>query len=171
MWRKNLLFSSVRFSLLRSLTDAFTSGIRTTAQFNCKIFYPGYPNADKPTHWSSDQLDNYGVDESNLNFYADGCAIDLSEDGNSYTVKSAANEAALVNLKITRSAPGFKVGKDGTSYFGTDPAQPWGSMWHVFWPWCKSEGTITTKDGPIDFKGRALFIHALQGMKPHHAGM
>ena len=26
-----------------------------------------------------------------------------------------------------------------------------------------------TKDGPIDFKGKALFIHALQGMKPHHA--
>ncbi len=26
-----------------------------------------------------------------------------------------------------------------------------------------------TKDGPIDFKGKALFIMALQGMKPHHA--
>jgi len=26
-----------------------------------------------------------------------------------------------------------------------------------------------TKDGPIDFKGKAMFVHALQGMKPHHA--
>jgi len=26
-----------------------------------------------------------------------------------------------------------------------------------------------TKDGPIDFKGQALFIHANQAMKPHHA--
>jgi hypothetical protein len=26
-----------------------------------------------------------------------------------------------------------------------------------------------TKDGPIDFKGKALFIMALQGIKPHHA--
>lgn len=26
-----------------------------------------------------------------------------------------------------------------------------------------------TKDGPVDFKGKAMFIHSLQGMKPHHA--
>lgn len=25
-----------------------------------------------------------------------------------------------------------------------------------------------TKNGPIDFKGKAFFSHALQGMKPHH---
>lgn len=26
-----------------------------------------------------------------------------------------------------------------------------------------------TKEGPVDFKGKAMFVHALQGMKPHHA--
>jgi len=73
------------------------------------------------------------------------------------------DEAAIVNLTVTRQAPGFKVGKDGTTTFGTDPAAPWGSMRHVFWPRNTVEGTIVTKDGPIDFKGKGLFIHALQG--------
>jgi len=42
-------------------------------------------------------------------------------------------------------------------------------MRHAFWPRNTCEGTIVTKDGPVDFKGKALFVHALQGMKPHHA--
>ena len=43
-------------------------------------------------------------------------------------------------------------------------------MRHAFWPRCQVQGSIITKTGEIDFKGRGLFIHALQGMKPHHAG-
>lgn len=143
-------------------------GLRTTCQFNTKIFYP---NGAKPNLWSSDALSNYGFDDKQLCFYADGCAVDLSEDGTSYTIKSATNEASIVHLKVTRKTPGFQAGKDGKSYFGTDPKNPWGSMRHAFWPRCEVEGSIITKDGEVDFKGRAMFIHALQGMKPHHAGM
>lgn len=73
-------------------------------------------------------------------------------------------------MNITRTAPGFHVGKDGKSYFGTDPENPWGSMRHGFWPRCKVEGSIITKNGEVDFTGRGFFVHALQGMKPHHAG-
>lgn len=79
------------------------------------------------------------------------------------------NEASIVNITVTRTAPGFQVGENGTTTYGTDPAAPWGSIRHVFWPRNAVEGTIVTKDGPIDFKGKGLFIHALQGMKPHHA--
>jgi hypothetical protein len=79
------------------------------------------------------------------------------------------DERAIVNLKVTREVPGFQVGTTGNTYYGTDIKEPWGSMRHAFWPRCAGEGTITTKDGPIDFKGRALYIMALQGMKPHHA--
>ena len=121
--------------------------------------------------WSSDTLSGHGFADDQLSFFADDCSMDLSEDGTYYTIKSATNEASIVNLKVTRKAPGFQVGKNGTSYFGTDPENPWGSMRHVFWPRCDAEGIIITKDGSVDFKGRALFIHALQGMKPHHAGM
>ena len=143
------------------------SGIHTTCQWNTKIFYP---DGKTPNLFSSDALDNYDFDPEKLSFYADGCAITLSEDGTSYTIKSATNEASIVNLTVTRTAPGFHVGKDGKSYFGTDPQHPWGSMRHGFWPRCHAEGSIITKAGSIDFKGRGFFSHALQGMKPHHAG-
>jgi len=79
------------------------------------------------------------------------------------------DERATVNLKVTKKAPGFVAGKDGKTLYGTDLSNPWGSMRHAFWPRCESEGTIVTPDGPVDFKGKALFIMALQGMKPHHA--
>lgn len=153
---------------VESLTQtSIDSGIRTTCQFNTKIFYPG---GKTPSLWSSDALDNYGFDDQKLSFYADGCAITLSESGDSYTVKSATNEASIVNLTITQAAPGFHVGKDGKSYFGTDPNHPWGSMRHGFWPRCNVEGSIVTKAEDVNFKGRGFFSHALQGMKPHHAG-
>ena len=143
-------------------------GLRTTCHFNTKIFYP---DSKKPNLWSSDTLSNYGFDDEQVCFYADGCALDLSEDGMSYTIKSATNEASIVNLKVARKTPGFQAGKDGKSYFGTDLDNPWGSMRHAFWPRCDVQGSIITKDGEVDFNGRAMFVHALQGMKPHHAGM
>lgn len=43
-------------------------------------------------------------------------------------------------------------------------------MRHGFWPRCQAEGSIITKAGEVNFKGRAFLSHALQGMKPHHAG-
>jgi hypothetical protein len=97
--------------------------------------------------------------------------LTLNEDGNSYSIKSAVNENSIVNLTVTRVTPGFLVGKDGKSYFGTDPENPWGSMRHAFWPRCKVEGSIISEEKEYDFKGRGMFVHALQAMKPHHAGM
>jgi hypothetical protein len=151
---------------LISGADCETRGIRTTCQFNSKIFYL---DGSKPFLWSSTPLKNHEFSEDKNSFYATDCAVELSEDGASYTIKSVNDERAIVNLKVTRTAPGFHAGKTGNSFFGTDPAHPWGSMRHEFWPRCVSEGTIATKDGAVDFKGKAMFIHALQGMKPHHA--
>ena len=129
-----------------------------------------YPDRRTPPLWSSDALNQAEFDSEKLSFHADGCAIILNEIGDSYTVKSVVNEESIVNLAITRTAPGFHVGKDGNSYFGTDPMQPWGSVRHSFWPRCHVQGSIITKTGEIDFKGRGFFVLALQGMKPHHAG-
>jgi Svf1-like N-terminal lipocalin domain len=142
-------------------------GIRTTCQFNIKIF-----NHSGPFNhlWCSDPLTNYGFDEGQYCFYADNLAVELNDAGTSFTIKAAVNENSIVNITLTRAAPGFQVGKDGTSYFGTDPSHPWGSMRHAFWPRCDVEGSIVTKEKKYDMRGRALFIHALQGMKPHHAG-
>ena len=142
------------------------AGIRVTAQFNSKIFSP---DASQPHLWCSTPLSNHDFSEDKNSFYADDCAVEMSEDGNSYTIKSMNDERSIVNLKITKTAPGFQAGTSGKTLFGTDLNNPWGSMRHAFWPRCVAEGTITTKDGPMDFKGRAMYVYALQGMKPHHA--
>ncbi|MCJ1369020.1 putative cell survival pathways protein [Loxospora ochrophaea] len=142
------------------------AGILTTCHFNTKIFYPDHQT---PTLWSSDSLDNYSFDEPHLSFHATNCSVTLSEDATFYTIKSATNQSSIVNVTITRTAPGFQVGRNGKSFYGTDPDHPWGSMRHTFWPRCTAQGSILTKAGEVDFKGRAFFQHALQGMKPHHA--
>ncbi|KAF1846710.1 oxidative stress survival, Svf1-like protein [Cucurbitaria berberidis CBS 394.84] len=142
------------------------AGLRVTVQFSCKLFYP---NNEKPALWATDPLSNYGFDEEQHSFYADGISLELSEDGNAYTIKAAVNDNSLINVKFTRTAPGFQGGKDGTTNYGTDPKAPWGAMHHHFWPRCSLEGSIITKEGEIDVKGRGMLSHALQGMKPHHA--
>ncbi|KAI0186205.1 survival factor 1 [Xylaria flabelliformis] len=142
------------------------AGIRTTVQFNSKIFYT---DKSKPHLWCSTPLTDYDFSDDKTSFYAKDCAVELSEDGQSYAIKSMNDERSIVNLKVTRTAPGFVAGKDGKTLYGTDLSNPWGSMRHAFWPRCEAEGSIVTPDGPIDFKGKALFVMALQGMKPHHA--
>ncbi|KAF2083621.1 oxidative stress survival, Svf1-like protein [Saccharata proteae CBS 121410] len=142
------------------------AGLRTTCQFNTKIHYQ---DGKTPNLWSSDPLENTHFDDKKYNFYAKNCSLELSEDGNSYTIKSSTNKKSVVDLKFTKAAPGFVAGKNGSSYFGTDPAKPWGSMRHAFWPRCKVQGSILTQGGEVDFTGRGMFVHALQGMKPHHA--
>ncbi|KAK2766943.1 putative cell survival pathways protein [Arachnomyces sp. PD_36] len=143
------------------------NGIATTCTFNSKIFSKDPETT--PHMWCSDTLTNHVFDEDMLSFGADNVAVTMNEDGASYSIKSAVNEDSLVNLTFKRTAPGFVVGKDGSTKFGTDHENPWGSMHHKFWPRCEVEGTITTKEKQYDFKGRGLYIHALQGMKPHHA--
>ncbi|KNB07459.1 survival factor 1 [Fusarium oxysporum f. sp. lycopersici 4287] len=118
------IFGDNGYIALAQLIYSNVAGIRTTCQFNAKVFSS---DPSKPHLWASTPLNNH----------------DFNED------------------KTT--------GTTGTTLYGTDLENPWGSMRHAFWPRCVSEGTITTKDGPMDFKGKAFFAYALQGMKPHHA--
>ncbi|KAJ5370856.1 Survival factor 1 [Penicillium cataractarum] len=142
------------------------AGIHTTAHFNTKIFNL---KGDKPHVWHTDALSNCMFDEQMHSFGADNLTLTLNEEGDAYHIKSTVNADSIVDIKFTRKAPGFVAGKDGTSYFGTDPKNPWGSMYHGFWPRCAVEGTLTTKEKTYDLTGRGVFIGALQGMKPHHA--
>ncbi|KAL7266121.1 putative cell survival pathways protein [Rhizina undulata] len=140
------------------------ANIHLTVQFNCKVFYP-----DGKIMWSSKAVTNHWFDEEKLSFFADDLAVTLSETGDSYSIKSMVDKDVAVNLKISRLAPGFKVGKDGKSIYGTDPQYPWGAIRHVFWPRNSLEGTIVANGETLDFKGKAMYVMALQGMKPHHA--
>ena len=151
-----------------SLTTA-KSGIKTTAQFNCKIFNHN-PGSKEPHLWSPNQLDHYKFSPDKYNFYADNCSFELNEEGTEYHLKCSADKKAIVDVTVSRAAPGVWAGKDGTSSFGEDPKKPWGSMRHGFWPRCTVKGSVMTQKGPVDLAGQGLFSHALQGMKPHHAG-
>ena len=115
-------------------------------------------------------MNDHHFDEKKLSFLADKCSLLLSPDGLSYEVKSSASPDCMVDVRLTQQAPGFVVGENGTSYYGTDPKEPWGSMRHAFWPRCKASGTFKTKNGELDMQGRGMFVMALQGMKPHFAG-
>ncbi|EMC91584.1 hypothetical protein BAUCODRAFT_298603 [Baudoinia panamericana UAMH 10762] len=140
-------------------------GVRKTAQFSAKIFRP-----DGKHLWASDSLNDFAFSSDKQSFKSkEGCSMDISEDGKSYVVKSTVNKSSVVDLKFTQSLPGFVAGENGTSTFGTDPKKPWGRMKHIFWPRCQVEGSIITAEGPVDFRGRGMFVHALQGMKPHFA--
>ncbi|RAO69946.1 uncharacterized protein BHQ10_005958 [Talaromyces amestolkiae] len=142
------------------------AGLHTTCQFNTKIYSL---DGSAPHLWHSDTLYNHLFDPDMYSFGADNLALTLNEAGDAYTIKSAVNENSLVNLTFARKAPGVVIGENGTSYFGTDHANPWGSMSHAFWPRCTVEGTITTKEKTFDLKGLGFYSFALQGMKPHHA--
>lgn len=141
-------------------------GVRTTCQFNSKIFDHDGPGKHQ---WCSDPLSNHGFDEARTGFHADNVAVTLSADGTTYTIKSTANSDNICDLTVKRTAPGFKAGENGTTTYGTDLKNPWGSMHHFFWPRATVTGTMQTKKKTYDVTGRAVFIMALQGMKPHHA--
>lgn len=149
------------------MTD-FNSNVKTTAQFGVKIFSE---DPKKPHLWNSDNLSKYDFTNNKQDFVSEKCSLKISEDGKSYTLKSTVNPECTVDLTFTQLAPGFMVGQNGTSTFGTDPKKPWGKMKHIFWPRCQVEGTMTTKDGPQNMKGKAMHVAALQGIKPHFAGM
>ena len=149
------------------MLEIVNRGIRTLCQFNVKVHYK---DAHSKPLWTTETLDDWSFDENKQCLRASKCSVVLSEDGSSYTLKYSVNPDSVLDMKFSKAAPGFLVGKDGTSYYGTDPNNPWGSVRHAFWPRCQIEGSLMTKTGPIDLKGRGTFIHALQGMKPHHAG-
>ena len=86
----------------------------------------------------------------------------------SYTFTVSINPKTIIDVTFTRVGQGIKIG-DSYSYYGEDHAHPWGYMRHLFWPRCHVSGTITTNGHEFDAKGLGMYVHAIQGMKPHHA--
>lgn len=145
-------------------------GVHTTAQFTFRLY--NYKGNHDENIWTSTKLENFRIEGSN--FYANDLSIELSEDNTTYELKSNVNKASVVNLKIQRIVPGVIFGKDGTTLYGDDVTNPWGSMRHVFWPRCKVTGTIGTESSlgseeVFNIDGYTMLVMALQGMKPHHA--
>lgn len=139
-------------------------GVITTAQFTFRLIKT--KDSDIPTIWTSTKLENFKIKDAN--FYADNLSIELTEN-KTYRIKSSVTKDSIVDLTVTKLAPGIIFGKDGNTYFGDDINSPWGSMRHTFWPRNKVEGTILTPQGSYSIDGYTMYVKALQGMKPHHA--
>lgn len=151
------------------------SGLHITTQFSVKLYHPANPDgsAPGPPIWSTRAVVNQVFDDDQYSFYADDLAVEISEDGNSFSIKSMVDPEVAVDLKFTRAAPGFKIGKDGRTGFGTDAKHPWGFIRHAFWPRCNVEGSIVVKGErwwAEGTKGKGMMVMAMQAMKPHHAG-
>lgn len=144
-------------------------GIHTTAQFTFKIYDT---NTGKQI-WTSTKLEDFIIKGNN--FYAKDLQIELAEDKDEYHVISNVTEESKVDLVFTKLAPAAKIGKDGTTIYGDNVEEPWGTMRHVFWPRNSVKGKITSKDPEtgdfkeFDIEGLSMFVMAMQGMKPHHA--
>lgn len=150
------------------------AGLHITTQFSLKLFHPTKPDGSVGAApiWSTRAVTNHAFDEDQYSFYADDLAVVLSDDGNSFSIKSMVDPDIAVDLTVTRVAPGFKIGKDGRTGFGTDEQNPWGFIRHAFWPRCTVEGNVLVNGErwwPEGTKGKGLMVMAMQAMKPHHA--
>lgn len=152
-------------------------GIQNTAQFTFRL-----SNTDKPEDnvWSSTNVEEF--EPVGPNFTAKGpmegvnikLVPSVDDDGKtteSFHVKIHVSDEVKLDLTFTRTVEGFKIGPSGQSKYGEDLANPWGAMRHSFWPRAVVSGTIEVADKEKmeldnDF---GFFVHATQGMKPHHA--
>lgn len=143
-------------------------GLHYTAQFTCLVRHDSKP---EESVWTSTHLE--GHEAKGTDFVADGLSISLNEDGTEYSISSVVNEDSLVEIKVNRGeCEGFKIGKNGTSYYGEDLENPWGSMRHVFWPRASISGKLVVKGTELALDAastRSMYVMAMQGMKPHHA--
>lgn len=143
-------------------------GVKTTAQFTFRLYNNEKGAEDPNCIWTSTALEDFRAEGSN--FYAKDLSFEISEDGKTYRIKSYVCEDSMVDLTVTRLTEGVIFGKDGTTLYGDDKENPWGSMRHAFWPRCSVQGKLLLKnDVKLEIDGFTMFVMALQGMKPHHA--
>lgn len=143
-------------------------GFKNTAQFTFRLFNNKNGSSDANCIWTSTALEDFRTDGSN--FYAkDLSIVNSGENNDTYTITSTVTPESEVKLVVKRLTAGVIFGENGTTLYGEDVANPWGSMRHAFWPRCSVLGTIKLKESTVDIDGYTMFVMALQGMKPHHA--
>ncbi|KAK8864504.1 hypothetical protein IAR55_001754 [Kwoniella newhampshirensis] len=122
------------------------------------------------------------VNATGAKFHDRGCKSDQFEirhagtptTEETYTISAHLDKTVQLNITYTRpsSAPGFKYGEGpegGISTFGKDrtPEKRDGYVVHRFHPLMHSAGTVIIDGQVVDAKGDAIFIHAIQGMRPN----
>ncbi|KAH8086833.1 oxidative stress survival, Svf1-like protein [Filobasidium floriforme] len=87
-----------------------------------------------------------------------------------YTIHAQLDKTTTLSLNLVRpaDAPGFKLGKGeegGYSRFGKNMGDD-GFVIHRFHPHVQSSGQIMIDGKVIDAKGEAMFVAAIQGLRP-----
>lgn len=153
--------------------------LTVTAQMTFKVFDLDEKTgkAGEESIWRSVKLEDFEIVNGH-DFHAKNLTVTLQDD-NSYLMKATCDNFAKVELKFSRVGDGIIFGQDGKTLYGDDVNEPWGSMRHVFWPRCTTDGHIEilkeTANGVFEqerkivIEGRGMYVMALQGMKPHHA--
>lgn len=139
-------------------------GLHFTAQFTCRVVHD---EKKEDCIWTSTNLEDF--EAKGTEFNAHEVCVSLNKEGDEYKLTSSVCEDSIVEFVVKRQADGFKIGATGTSLYGTDATNPWGSMRHVFWPRASVTGSITMKGNKLPIEGHCMYVMAMQGMKPHHA--
>jgi len=144
--------------------------VPATSQITFKLYNP----KTKKTIWKS-------VNASGFKSNGRSCKSDQFEikhtgtptTEETYLVTANLDKTTQISLKFTKpaSAPGFKLGDGphgGISIFGKDQedGKRDGIVVHRFHPLVKSSGSLMIDGQVYDATGEAMFVGAIQGMRP-----
>lgn len=176
-------FSTKTHSGFFQILHSNVMDLQITAQLNFKIFDLNKETgkAGEEMIWRSIKLEDFEIVNKH-DFKAKNVSVTLQDDGH-YIIKSTFDNESKVDLTFTKIGDGVIFGENGTTLYGEDVNEPWGSMRHSFWPRCKAEGHIEIlkavdadaeeveyeTERKIEISGLGMYSMALQGMKPHHA--
>ncbi|KAL7416670.1 oxidative stress survival, Svf1-like protein [Mrakia frigida] len=96
-----------------------------------------------------------------------------SPDGSEvYTINANLSKEIQISVTLTRpeETPGFKIGEGpngGMSFFGTDEKKREGHIVSRVMPVVLSAGHIILNGKALSADGEAMFVHAVQGMRPN----
>lgn len=96
------------------------------------------------------------------------------ETEETYSITGSLDKTVQISLEFTRpaSAPGFKYGDGedgGFSTFGKEQGEKKdGMVIHRFLPMGFTKGSLIVEGKVVDAKGDAMFVHAIQGMRPNN---
>lgn len=142
-------------------------GLQITAQVNFKLFNR-LNFKEEEMIWKSVKLENFEIVNGH-DFKADGLLIELIGDSQ-YKISAKVDDECQVDFTFDKVGDGVKFGNDGTTLYGLDINEPWGSMRHIFWPRSEINGSVLFKGDKIQINNAiGMYVLALQGMKPHHA--
>lgn len=129
-----------------------------TIQFTARFFGAGINT------FKSVNMANFKLSPDRRSATADNMSITLNPECDKYSVQLTHEKELLVIFDFKRVDRGFKIG-GGKTYFGKDRSA--GFVEHKFWPKCEVNGTIVVDGKAFDISGSGLFVHAIQGMRPH----